>query len=119
MNIQAQRTEPRSTATADAVSAGTRSARSGGRFQISLTLMLLLMVVFAFISAGLFYAMRVPAIRQEVSLLFGIESNDGAEDVGRFAQLAFIMFTFTSPLLLAAVLSLIVSFSQALQRKTR
>ncbi|MEM6365730.1 MAG: hypothetical protein AAF745_14975 [Planctomycetota bacterium] len=75
------------------------------RFQISLTLMLLLMVVFAFFSAALFYAARVPAIREELSLLFYGQSSDGGEDVGRVAHRAFIMFTFTSPLLLACVLS--------------
>jgi len=75
------------------------------RFQISLTVMLLMMVVFAFVSAALFYASQVPAIREELSVLLYGEARDGGEDVGRVAHRAFILFTFTSPLLLACVLS--------------
>ena len=88
------------------------------RFQISLTLMLLLMVVFAFISAALFYASRVPAIRDEISVLLYGEAKGGGEDVGRMAHRAFIMFTFTSPLLLACVLSSTLSVLKYFQRKS-
>lgn len=91
---------------------------SARRFQISLTLMLLMMVVFAFISASLFYASRVPAIREEISMLLYGEAAGGGEDAGRLAHRAFIMFTFASPLLLACVLSLVVSMMQHFQRKS-
>lgn len=87
-------------------------------FQISLSLMLLLMVVFAFISAALFYAAQVPAIREEVSVLWYGEVRDGGEDVGRLAHRAFIMFTFCSPLLLACALSMAVSVMKYFQRKS-
>lgn len=99
---------------------GTPSQRPqpGLKFQISLTLMLLLMVVFAFISAALFYASRVPAIREEISILFYGESKGAGEDVGRIAHRIFIMFTFTSPLLLACVLSLMLSILKYFQRRT-
>lgn len=94
--------------------------RSAGvpKFQISLTLMLLLMVVFAFISAALFYAARVPVIRQELAVLFYGEAPEGGEDIGRLAHRTFIMFTFASPLLLACLLSLTVSVLNYLNRKT-
>lgn len=92
--------------------------RSAPKFQISLTLMLLLMVVCAFISAALFYAARVPMIREELSVLFYGEASDGGEDVGRLAHRVFIMFTFTSPLLLACVLSMSLSIAKYLQRKS-
>lgn len=72
--------------------------------QISLSVMLLLMAVFAVMSAGLFYASGVPAVQEELSVLFG-DRGGTAEDVGRLAHIVFIMFTFTSPLLLAGVLS--------------
>ena len=68
------------------------------RFQISLSAMLLMMVVFAMISATLFYASKVPALRQEISVLLTGEAGESTEDVDRVAQRAFIMFTFTSPL---------------------
>ena len=98
--------------------AGNPSASAPRPFQVSLRLMLLLMVVFAFLSAALFYAAQVPAIRQEMSVLWYGEARDGGEDVGRLAHRAFIMFTFTSPLLLACVLSMAVSVMNYFQRKS-
>lgn len=86
------------------------------RVQVSLTLMLLSMVVFAVISAGLFYASQVPVLRQEVSMLFTGKSESSDEDVGRVAHRAFIMFTFTSPLLLACMISLAVGFLKRFDR---
>jgi hypothetical protein len=94
------------------------SRRSRPRLQISLALMLLLMSVFAVISASLFYASRVPVIRQEISMLLYGEAGEGGEDVGRMAHRAFIMFTFASPLILACLLSLGVSVAQSLQRRS-
>ena len=88
------------------------------RFQISLSLMLMLMVVFAFISAALFYASQVPVIREELAILFYGESGKTGEDAGRLAHRAFILFTFTSPLLLACSLSLILSAMKLLQRSS-
>jgi hypothetical protein len=72
--------------------------------QISIGFMMLLMVIFALISAGMFYSARVPAVQNDISVLMG-GSSGSAEDVGRTAQITFIMFTFTSPLILAGVLS--------------
>ena len=72
--------------------------------QISIGFMMLMMVVFAVISAGLFYASRVPAVQDDISALFK-GTSASAEDVGRAAHVSFIMFTFTSPLILAGVLS--------------
>ncbi len=92
------------------------SRRSRPRLQISLALMLLLMVVFAVISASMFYASRVPVIRQEISMLLYGEAGEGGEDVGRLAHRAFIMFTFASPLILACLLSLGVSVARYFQR---
>lgn len=66
---------------------------------------MLLMVIFAFMSAGLFYASRVPAVQSELSVLAGEEASSGDDDVSRLAHITFIMFTFTSPLLLAGLIS--------------
>jgi hypothetical protein len=84
--------------------------------QISLALMMLMMVVFAIISAGLFYAARVPAVQSDINSLFGGDAN-GAEDVGRNAQLTFIMFTFASPLILAGLLSSGMAVLEWFQRR--
>jgi hypothetical protein len=83
----------------------TQKASGRRPFQISIGIMMLVMVVFAVMSAGFFYASRVPAIRDEVAALVYGKSSTGGEDIGRSAHIAFIMFTFTSPLLLAGLLS--------------
>lgn len=72
--------------------------------QMSLGFMMLMMVVFAVISAGLLYASRVPLVQNDINSLTGGQSGD-VEDVGRAAHITFIMFTFTSPLILAGLLS--------------
>jgi hypothetical protein len=72
---------------------------------MSLSFMMLMMVIFSVMSAGLFYASRVPAVQEEVSVLVHGKSGGGSEDAGRLAHITFIMFTFTSPLILAGVLS--------------
>jgi hypothetical protein len=84
-------------------------------FQISLGLMMLMMVIFAVTSAGFFYASRVSAVQDEINVLVGGKLG-GSKETGRLAQIVFIMFTFTSPLLLAGVLSTGVAIVRWLQR---
>ncbi|MFK8113590.1 MAG: hypothetical protein AB8B91_15420 [Rubripirellula sp.] len=72
--------------------------------QISLSLMLLMMVIFSVISAGFFYASRVSVVQDELNVLLNGKSGD-SESTSRLAHVTFIMFTFTSPLILAGVLS--------------
>ena len=79
-----------------------------GRFrgpQISLLMLFLIMMIFAVISAGLLYASRVPAVREEWAALTGMDPIDAGAGEGRTAHLFFILFTLTAPLLLAGVLS--------------
>jgi hypothetical protein len=73
--------------------------------QMSLAFMLLMMVIFAMLSAGLFYASRVPAVQEELAILLGTEVRAEEGRRGRLAQVGFILFTFTSPLLLAGFLA--------------
>ncbi len=73
--------------------------------QMSLGFMMLMMVIFSVMSAGLFYASRVPAVQDEINVLVHGNSGGDREDVGRLAHITFIMFTFTSPLILAGFLS--------------
>ncbi len=77
------------------------------RPQVSLQLMLMMMVIFAVMSAGLFYATRVAAIQTELSILTGARF-DGVT-ANRKTQLIFLMFTYTSPLLLAMLFGAIVA----------
>lgn len=85
--------------------------------QISLAVLMLMMLIFALISAGLFYAARVPAVQDELSVLTG-GSPGGGEDLGRTAHLTFILFTFTSPLILAGLLSTAVALGHWYQRRS-
>ena len=87
------------------------------RMQISIGFMLLLMVVFAVMSAGLFYASRVPMIQNDISAMVHGKSAGAGEDVGRAAHKAFIMFTFASPLLLAAAISTVTTVLRWLERR--
>ncbi len=79
--------------------------------------MMLMMVVFSIMSAGMFYASRVPAIQEEISVLLHGKSGATGQDGGRFAHMVFIMFTFTSPLLLAGVLATVVTLLNWIQRR--
>lgn len=92
-----------------------RTTRRFARPQISLLMMLLMMTVLAAMSAGLFYASRVTAIREEVSVLTGGRI-DGAP-TNRIAHISFILFTLCSPLILASVLSTIVGVMRWLERR--
>lgn len=68
--------------------------------------MMLMMIIFAILFAGGLYAMQVPAIKSELDILLtGTSRGGGGNDPGHFKHIVFIMFTLTSPLLLASVLS--------------
>lgn len=77
--------------------------------------MLLLVVIAAVISAGLVYAARIPEIQEEMSLIFGTEVT--ADRTRRGPQILFILFTLTSPLLLASGMSLALGFWNALAKR--
>ncbi|TWU58282.1 hypothetical protein [Rubripirellula reticaptiva] len=85
--------------------------------QISLGFMMLMMVVFAVMSAGLLYAARVPAVQDELSVLMTGKSPAAGHGVSRMPHIVFIMFTFTSPLLLAGVLSTAMGVMRWLDRR--
>ncbi len=85
--------------------------------QMSLAFMLLMMVIFAMLSAGMFYAARVPAVQEEIAILFGSDVQVDEGRVGRIAQIGFILFTFTSPLLLAGFLATCMSLLRWFERR--
>jgi len=84
--------------------------KSRPTLQIGISAMLLLVIVSAVFSGGLVYAARIPEIQEEFAVLFGTEVT--AERTRRGPQILFILFTLTSPLLLAGILSTVM----ALQR---
>jgi len=82
---------------------------------MSLAFMLMMMVIFSVISAGFFYASRVPAIQAELEAWTG-GSVSSSRETGRLPHIVFIMFTFTSPLLLAGFLSTALAVLRWFQR---
>ncbi len=81
--------------------------RRARRPQVSIAFMLLSMTILCAMSAAMFYASRVPAIYNEVFSWFGKEVEP--QETKRTVHLAFLLFTYASPLLLACLLGLVVS----------
>lgn len=79
--------------------------------------MMLMMVVFCGMSAALFYASRVPAITSELQAMSGGTLGDSAEEVGRRSHIVFVMFTYTAPLLLAALIGSILGVWRWIERR--
>lgn len=84
-------------------SAPVQIAKQRPRFQISIRTMLLLTVVFSVMSAGLFRASQIPAVNAEFASMF--QRSGTAKGSDRFLQLVFIMFTYSMPLMMAALLA--------------
>ena len=86
-------------------SQGEDGVHGNGRptFQISLKTMLLPMVVFSVMSAGLFHASRIPAISDELNAAFG--RGGTSSSTNRSGQIVFIMFTYSMPLIMAGLLN--------------
>lgn len=83
--------------------------------QIGISAMLLLVIIAAVTSGGLVYAARIPEIQEEMAVLFGTEVT--ADRTRRGPQILFILFTLTSPLLLAAGLSTVMGVWNSLARR--
>ena len=78
--------------------------------------MLVLVIVAALISAGLVYAARIPEIQEELSVLLGTKVT--ADHSRRGPQIMFILFTVSSPLLIAMALSLVTSVWSFFQNRS-
>jgi len=82
---------------------------SANNKQIGIRSMMLLMLVFSVMSAGFFYASRVGAIQEELSWAAVSQTASNSGSNGRTTHVVFIMFTFTSPLILAGILATAIS----------
>ncbi len=74
---------------------------AGTRF--SLRFLLLLMIVFSCAAAGLGYAVRIPAISEELNAWYG-QTSDGKGNSGRTAQVLFVFFVYSMPLFMAMLI---------------
>ncbi|MEM6365014.1 MAG: hypothetical protein AAF539_01865 [Planctomycetota bacterium] len=85
------------------------------RPQIGISIMLLMMVVFASLMAGLIYAARIPEVQEDWAMLWGTTAN--VDRTRRTPQILFIFFTVTSPLLLALLMSTFVAIWKVIVRR--
>lgn len=86
------------------------------RAQLSLRFLLLMNVIFCVLAGTAYWASRVPAISNEVSMMLGGRA-ESSEASGRRVQIVFVMFTYTAPLILAGTLATILSVMRALERR--
>ncbi|MEM9367602.1 MAG: hypothetical protein AAGD07_16545 [Planctomycetota bacterium] len=77
----------------------------------SFAAMLAMVMVMAFFLAGLLYATRIPEVQEDIAIWRGTEVV--AAEEGRRAQIIFLVFTYTAPVSLAAL----ISIAQALSRR--
>lgn len=85
--------------------------------QMSLGFMMMTTLLIAFMLAEGFYALRVPAVQEEIDLLWYGKPGGSSAGGGRLAYITFIMFTFTSPLLLAGALSTGIAVMRRIKRQ--
>lgn len=77
--------------------------------QMSLGFMLLMTLVFAAMCAGLYRAARVPAVVRDVYLSLGWDVPPTDAELERSLHVYFLLFTYTTPLILAGILSTILN----------
>lgn len=82
-------------------------SQNSSRPQVSIAVSLLLVLISAVFLAGLFYASRVPSVQTDIAIWVGTQPPE--DESGSLSQVLFIMFTFTSPLVIAMTLSLVMS----------
>ncbi|MFG0267479.1 MAG: hypothetical protein ACF8AM_20355 [Rhodopirellula sp. JB055] len=87
---------------------------NSSRPQVSIAVSLLLVLISALFLAGLFYASRVPSVQTDIAIWAGAKPPE--DDSGSLSQVMFIMFTFTSPLMIAISLSLVMSIWNKITR---
>jgi hypothetical protein len=92
------------------------NAKRTGRPQISLSMLLMLNVVFCGIGGAIYWASQVPAIRNEVSMMLGGRGGGAGED-SRAMHMAFLIFTYSAPRLLAGTVSTLMSVLRWWERR--
>jgi hypothetical protein len=90
---------------------------TGSRMQFGLGTLLIAMAVFAVASACFLFASQLPIVSKEIHAWMGTvppKSDNGAD---RFFQLIFLIICYSSPLILAAILNLMVQGVRYLESK--
>jgi hypothetical protein len=80
--------------------------------------MLLMTLVIAAMCAGLYRASQVPAFVQDLSITLGWDSPPPETEVARTLHVYFLLFTYTSPLILAGFLSTLLGIRRWFFQRT-
>ncbi len=84
---------------------GDRFRRSSSRSQISLGMMLLMTMIACMLAAMFLYGTRIEEVQAELRLYFGYSSPNKGSETSRTMHLVFLLFTYSSPLLLAGAIA--------------
>jgi hypothetical protein len=92
-------------------------------FQFSLASLLIAMAVFSVMSACLLWACRLPLVTNELHAWMGTVPSTNRDGTDRGMQLMFLLFCYSTPLLLAATLNFLfvaarLFMSTSLQRSS-
>jgi hypothetical protein len=88
---------------------------SKSQMQFSLSTLLLVMAVFAVMSACLVFAAQLPLVSREIHAWLGSVPSENKDGSDRFVQLLFLLICYSAPLLVAAVLNAGMRSLRALQ----
>lgn len=89
------------------------------RLSFSTILILLLMVVFAGVSLLVYNAMNVPAITNEIDAWMGRQSKSVETADSREAQITFVIFCYSAPLLLGILVHTLHSIINFFDRRQK
>ncbi len=89
----------------------------GDNFQFSLSTLLLVMFIFSITSTALFWASQLPRVNEEIHSWFGTVPSVNQDGSSRDIQLGLLLFCYSSPLLMAGFLNLVVLGFRMLERR--
>ncbi len=78
--------------------------RQPSGFQFSMGSLLVIMLLVSVMSASLLWASRLPMVTDEIHILLGTTPATNNDGTDRGAQLIFLLFCYSAPLLMVAVL---------------
>ncbi len=88
-------------------------------FQFSLVSLLIAMAVFSVMSACLLWASRLPLVANELRIWTGTVPSTNRDGTDRGMQLMFLIFCYSTPLLMAATLNLVCVAVRAVEHTSR
>jgi hypothetical protein len=91
--------------------------RQSSGFQFSMGSLLVIMLLVSVMSASLLWASRLPMVTDEIHILLGTTPATNNDGTDRGAQLIFLLFCYSAPLLMAALLHSSLSLARMFQTR--